>query len=90
MSNTPWNERHYYAHDLSVSLTPDNPKRFHVSPFNPVHQHYRWSVTPPPADRTTIKIRVDDPRGHIFDAFVILKNSRSPLSRSDRSCCANR
>jgi DUF1365 family protein len=79
VSNTPWNERHCYAHDLSATLSPDNPKVFHVSPFNPDQQHYRWSVTPPPADRTAIKIRVDDPRGHIFDAAVILE--KQPLTR---------
>jgi uncharacterized protein len=79
VSNTPWNERHYYAHDLTISLTPDNPKVFHVSPFNPVHQHYQWSVTPPPADKITITIRVDDPRGHIFDATLMLE--KQPLTR---------
>jgi uncharacterized protein len=63
VSNTPWNERHCYAHDLSATFSPDNPKVFHVSPFNPVHQHYQWSVTPPPAHRAAIRIRVDDSPG---------------------------
>ncbi|MFN2356689.1 MAG: DUF1365 domain-containing protein [Desulfotignum sp.] len=79
VSNTPWNERHYYAHDLTATRQPDNPKVFHVSPFNPVHQQYRWSITPPPAQKTVLKIGIYDPRGHIFDAAVILE--KHPLTR---------
>lgn len=78
VSNTPWNERHYYAHDLSIA--PDeirHPKEFHVSPFNPMEQEYRWHVEPPSAD-VRIGIEVHDPRGHIFDAAIHLE--RQPLN----------
>lgn len=46
VSNTPWNERHYYL----VPLNPDgltdysHAKNFHVSPFNPIDMIYRWKV----------------------------------------------
>ncbi|MDG2685781.1 DUF1365 family protein, partial [Vibrio parahaemolyticus] len=45
VSNTPWNERHYYA----IAADPkdedfgwEQDKAFHVSPFNPIDQLYRW------------------------------------------------
>lgn len=49
VSNTPWNERHYYAvaaekGDHAKNWTHD--KAFHVSPFNPVEQIYLWRLKP--------------------------------------------
>jgi len=44
VSNTPWNERHYYLIDLHDPQA--TAKRFHVSPFNPVDMHYRWHIEP--------------------------------------------
>jgi hypothetical protein len=47
INNTPWGERHTYA------LRADQPaprvqfefdKAFHVSPFNPMSQRYRWTA----------------------------------------------
>ena len=45
VSNTPWNERHYYLVDLSTQ--DDTPKAFHVSPFNPMDMTYQWRITQP-------------------------------------------
>ena len=45
VSNTPWNERHYYLVDLAVQA--DTPKAFHVSPFNPMDMTYKWRITQP-------------------------------------------
>jgi DUF1365 family protein len=44
VSNTPWNERHYYL----VELNNNEPmaKAFHVSPFMPLDMNYRWRVKP--------------------------------------------
>lgn len=79
VSNTPWNERHYYAHDLSIERKPiRHAKEFHVSPFNPMEQEYRWQVEPP-GDHVRIRIEVHDPRGHIFDAAINLQ--QHPLNR---------
>ncbi|MFB9933476.1 DUF1365 domain-containing protein [Photobacterium aphoticum] len=50
VSNTPWNERHYYA----LPATDDwqtaqwrEEKQFHVSPFNPMSQYYQWQLKEP-------------------------------------------
>jgi len=45
VSNTPWNERHYYLVRLEDDFEHD--KEFHVSPFNPIEQSYRWRVQAP-------------------------------------------
>ena len=41
VSNTPWNERHYYLLDISKSEIVTN-KKFHVSPFFGLNQDYKW------------------------------------------------
>lgn len=49
VSNTPWNERHYYAVAAERGEDDTNwihEKAFHVSPFNPVEQIYRWRLKP--------------------------------------------
>ena len=80
VSNIPWNERHQYAHYLpGRTLSPDNPKSFHVSPFNPDRQHYRWQIRPP-GDEICVQIDVDDERGQIFTARLELE--RKPLELS--------
>ena len=45
VSNTPWNERHYYLVDLATQ--GDTEKAFHVSPFNPIDMTYKWNIKPP-------------------------------------------
>lgn len=45
VSNTPWNERHYYLVDLDTQA--DTDKAFHVSPFNPMDMTYKWNIKPP-------------------------------------------
>ncbi|MCE0496240.1 DUF1365 domain-containing protein [Vibrio salinus] len=45
VSNTPWNERHYYVLRAGCEeMTCE--KAFHVSPFNPVDQCYQWRLKP--------------------------------------------
>lgn len=46
VSNTPWNERHYYAVPASSAQRYQHDKAFHVSPFNPIEQKYLWNVKP--------------------------------------------
>lgn len=46
VSNTPWNERHYYALDAQDETTWLHAKQFHVSPFNPIEQQYQWKIKP--------------------------------------------
>ena len=45
VSNTPWNERHYYHVDLLTQA--DTKKQFHVSPFNPMDMTYQWRISSP-------------------------------------------
>lgn len=45
VSNTPWNERHYYL--LNLNDCQPHDKAFHVSPFNSMEQLYRWRVRAP-------------------------------------------
>lgn len=49
VSNTPWNQRHYYALSADKGNQGQNwehQKAFHVSPFNPIEQHYKWRLKP--------------------------------------------
>jgi DUF1365 family protein len=79
VSNTPWNERHHYAHLLSGRKTETaNDKDFKVSPFNPSNgQQYRWRIQPPGAS-VAVSLGVHDQRGHVFEASLLLK--RQPFS----------
>ncbi|MFT5809087.1 MAG: DUF1365 family protein [Moritella dasanensis] len=55
VSNTPWNQRHYYLVDMhSSALTP---KEFHVSPFMTLDMKYRWRLTTP---GQKVKVNIDN------------------------------
>ena len=82
VSNTPWNERHCYALDLR-SLRPQG-KEFHVSPFNPMEQEYRWRILPPRGNRLAVYLQVtrqvaDQAGGLSMDAGMHLR--RVPLEQ---------
>ena len=82
VSNTPWNERHCYALDLR-RLRPHD-KEFHVSPFNPMKQEYRWRILPPEGNRVAVQLQVmrqeaDQAGGQVMDASLHLR--RVPLER---------
>lgn len=80
VSNIPWNERHHYAFVLADGAgSPRHPKKFKVSPFNPVEQQYRWHIVPP-GETARIEIEVDDQRGRVFNARLEL--TRRPLDRA--------
>lgn len=77
VSNIPWNQRHQYAHHVSGGeLRPNHKKAFHVSPFNHMDQHYSWHIQPP-GESLAVELKVDDRRGHIFEARLQL--NRMPL-----------
>ena len=85
VSNTPWNERHYYLQDLRQMQPHD--KQFHVSPFNPMQQQYRWQIVPPDAGHGRCSIHLqchtlqDPSRARVFDATVRL--DRVELNRAE-------
>lgn len=45
VSNTPWNERHYYLIDTGEKT--ECAKTFHVSPFMDLAMKYQWRITSP-------------------------------------------
>ena len=78
VSNIPWNERHQYGYYIkNRPLAMSAEKKFKVSPFNPVKQHYQWLISPP-GEEIQIKLGVDDDRGHVFEATLALQ--REPLT----------
>ncbi|WP_237056957.1 DUF1365 domain-containing protein [Microbulbifer sediminum] len=79
--NTPWNERHSYVLDCrdggirgrsSSVQKGEFDKDFHVSPFMPMEQAYRWrSVTP--GERLSIFLQNLQDGKPVFDATLSLK-----------------
>ncbi len=55
VSNTPWNERHYYLLDRQKSQII-NKKEFHVSPFFTMDQEYNWHII---LNKNHISFRID-------------------------------
>jgi DUF1365 family protein len=88
VSNTPWNERHYYLINLlgeNIDKTTD--KVFQVSPFMDLAMTYFWHVKPPSSDhnRLFIKIQnkvVDKDTGDINKIFdVSLVMEKKPFTK---------
>ena len=80
VSNTPWNERHYYVVDLSAPV--NHKKTFHVSPFMNLDMDYHWRVK---TSDSKVMIHIENRRDEkLFDATLALKcqevNQRSILS----------
>lgn len=79
VSNIPWNQRHCYSYYVGDgNLQPEQAKQFHVSPFNPLDQQYRWHVQAP-GELIQLGLDLHDSRGNIFTARLDLK--RQPLTR---------
>ena len=75
VSNTPWNEKHYYLVDLKQ--TQQHAKEFHVSPFIPMGQDYKWRVVPPSSDQERCLVHIDvlgkgESQDKIFEATLSL------------------
>jgi DUF1365 family protein len=84
VSNTPWNERHHYAYMVGEgNLNPLQEKAFHVSPFNPLDQHYRWRIEPP-GETVGVAIEVSDMRGDVFAARLRLDRQLLTLATARR------
>lgn len=69
VSNTPWNERHYYA--VPSEQHWQQQKAFHVSPFNPIAQQYSWKVKPL-TDKAFVHLSVAR-KAREFDATLVLE-----------------
>ena len=79
VSNTPWNQRHYYLVNMKGSMV--NEKQFHVSPFMDLDMSYAWKITPPKAEQQNLLVHIENIRKKasntvtekLFDATVALK-----------------
>lgn len=75
VSNTPWNERHYYL--LDVRHPEPHAKAFHVSPFNPMNQNYSWRLIPPQPEQGRCLVHIESASGEsgakVFDATLSLQ-----------------
>jgi DUF1365 family protein len=78
ITNTPWRERHTYVADVAAARgrsgvhSLEFPKTFHVSPFHPMHQEYRWDFTSP-AESLTIHMENVEDGESVFDATLVLE-----------------
>lgn len=82
VSNTPWNERHYYLVDL---LQQDEPKItdkvFQVSPFMDLDMSYTWHIKAPKIDDDKLLIKIENKRlnqntgdiSKLFEASLVLR-----------------
>jgi hypothetical protein len=88
VSNTPWNERHYYLVPVTATEAADeskpkvmseytHPKNFHVSPFNPLDMLYQWQVGAPD-EQLQLSITNWRQQQKIFSARIKLE--RQPLT----------
>ncbi|MCG9711570.1 DUF1365 domain-containing protein [Shewanella insulae] len=68
VSNTPWNQRHYYL--LSLEGEMKLKKAFHVSPFMAMEMTYHWRVSPPAA-KALVHIE-NHQQAKVFDATLAL------------------
>lgn len=76
VSNTPWNERHYYLVDIASDKLTD--KAFHVSPFMPMEMKYLWKVKPI-GNKAFVHLENHPNSGEkVFDATMAL--TKQPLS----------
>ena len=80
ITNTPWKERHRYVIDGRAAtgeagsrvISGEFEKAFHVSPFMPMEQHYRWHFRQP-GERLLVHMENLDASGRIFDATLHLE-----------------
>lgn len=82
ITNTPWGERYCYvlsepeSHGREPMHTVMRSKVFHVSPFMPLEQEYRWRYSLP-AERLFVHVENLEGERSVFDATLDLE--RRPL-----------
>jgi len=74
INNTPWNERFTYVVDVeSQGGQSQFQKAFHVSPFMPMDQTYRWRFSSSQSDIRVSMENHDAENGRLFDAVMVMK-----------------
>lgn len=76
ITNTPWKERHAYVLPVDPRRGPvqrfEFDKAFHVSPFMPLEQRYRWAFTAP-AEGLEVYMETRQDGRRLFDASLALR-----------------
>jgi DUF1365 family protein len=81
VSNTPWNERHYYLVDLQTKDEKISEKSFQVSPFMDLDMCYFWQVKPPSNKAEKLVVNIENKRENLqsgkmdklFDVSLIMR-----------------
>lgn len=84
ITNTPWRERHRYVLPLDERGAVDGAafdKAFHISPFQPFEQEYRWAFSPV-SDRIGVHMENREGGEVVFDATLSLERREA----SARTC----
>lgn len=76
ITNTPWGERHHYVvgrgAQEGASIGGAFAKTFHVSPFQPMTQQYRWAVSTP-GERLGVQMENHMDGQLVFDATLAME-----------------
>ncbi len=86
VDNTPWGERHLYVLNRQSKHAPlcfEFDKKFHVSPFMPMKQRYRWTFSEP-GQSLVVHMQTFEPDRLVFDATLSMRRtawSRRALAR---------
>jgi DUF1365 family protein len=80
--NTPWGERHCYVaqgpfSEQLLSGSREFAKRFHVSPFMPMDQTYRWAFTAP---GESLLVRMSNHEGGLTVFHAAMRLEREAIS----------
>ena len=95
ITNTPWKERHVYCLEcqhpgpLSGQWQTERfafSKRFHVSPFNGMDQHYQWLFNFRGAD-LRIHMNVEQEQQKQFDATLVVQRTALNRTTLHKSLC---
>ncbi len=69
VSNTPWNERHYYLIEMAEKMISE--KAFHVSPFMDINMQYHWRIKAP---GKKLNLHIENHKENkIFDATLMMQ-----------------
>lgn len=83
VSNTPWNQRHYYLVDLQKPQISD--KEFHVSPFMDLDMSYHWKVKAPLQAKNNLLVNIENHSNNdlddtkLFDATLAM--TKQPFTK---------
>jgi DUF1365 family protein len=89
VSNTPWNERHYYLVNLHHNAEKVSKKSFQVSPFMDLDMSYFWHVKPPSNDNEKLVINIENKHedlqsgkiNKLFDVSLLLHKKEFTAKR---------